>query len=147
MLCWIITILVCMSRVGWNPSWFPDYRDYGSLSTGIGRFGDCFCAYVLMIWSVLLQLAWSNGSHKSYVGLHNLISSLQNASTPITQAKYHRWVFRLILLLTLSNISQPLGPPSWTKSRWHLLIEQNYIKLQYISASTKSKSKTNIKII
>jgi len=27
--------LVCMSRVGWNPSWFPDYRDYGNLSTGI----------------------------------------------------------------------------------------------------------------
>ena len=25
----------CMSRVGWNPSWFPDYQDYGSLSTGI----------------------------------------------------------------------------------------------------------------
>ena len=34
-LCWITTILVCMLRVGWNPSWFPDYRDYGSLSTGI----------------------------------------------------------------------------------------------------------------
>ena len=33
--CWITTVLVCMSRVGWNPSWFPDYRDYGSLSTGI----------------------------------------------------------------------------------------------------------------
>ena len=33
--CWITTILVCMSRVGWNPSWFSDYRDYGSLSTGI----------------------------------------------------------------------------------------------------------------
>ena len=32
---WIITIWVCMSRVGWNPSWFPDYRDYGILSTGI----------------------------------------------------------------------------------------------------------------
>ena len=29
------TVLVCMSRVGWNPSWFSDYRDYGSLSTGI----------------------------------------------------------------------------------------------------------------
>ena len=34
-LCWITTVLVCMSRVGWNPSWFPDYRDYGILSTGI----------------------------------------------------------------------------------------------------------------
>ena len=34
-LCWITTILVCMSRVGWNPFWFLDYRDYGSLSTGI----------------------------------------------------------------------------------------------------------------
>ena len=34
-LCWITTVLVCMSRVGWNPSWFPDYRDYGSLSTRI----------------------------------------------------------------------------------------------------------------
>ena len=35
MLCWITTVLVCMSRVVWNPSWFPDYRGYGSLSTGI----------------------------------------------------------------------------------------------------------------
>ena len=34
-LCWITTIFVCMSRVGWNPSWFLDYRDFGSLSIGI----------------------------------------------------------------------------------------------------------------
>jgi hypothetical protein len=29
------TILVCMSKVVWNPSRFLDYRDYGILSTGI----------------------------------------------------------------------------------------------------------------
>ena len=34
-LCWITMVLVCMSGVVWNPSWFPDYRDYGSLRTGI----------------------------------------------------------------------------------------------------------------
>jgi hypothetical protein len=33
--CWITTILVCMSKVVWNPSRFLDYRDYGSLSLGI----------------------------------------------------------------------------------------------------------------
>jgi hypothetical protein len=29
------TILVCMSKVVWNPSRFSDYRDYGNLSIGI----------------------------------------------------------------------------------------------------------------
>ena len=90
--------LGCMSRVGWNPSWFPDYRDYGSLSTGIWSLRWLFlylCSYDLVgsitpwtyqrRWSSLYLRKTSTSSEDKQPFLHP-----KRGRKPILKALSHR---------------------------------------------------------
>ena len=56
LLCWITTILVVCKLV-WNPSWFQFTTEFiWAQVREFDHFGDRFCTYALINWTVLRQL-------------------------------------------------------------------------------------------
>ena len=95
-----------MSRVGWNPSWFPDYRDYGSLSTGIWslRWLFLYLRSYNLVGSVTAGIrARFDTKHaicvfktKVFVKILNWILSIASGHISYAQIRTLRWLIKVL---------------------------------------------------